>query len=128
MYELSGSTINNSGSPAMTESVDFSLVSDSDFNGDGTADVLLRRTDGRWFLYTLSGVSIVTEGNIGMSENTAFQTISTEDFNGDGKADALLRRTDGRWVLYSLDGDVPAILGQGAPDMTRNEAWVPQMQ
>jgi len=127
LYEMNGSMISASGSPAMTENVAFSLVSDSDFNGDGTADALLRRTNGRWFLYSLDGVSILNEGALDMTRNPSFELISTDDFNGDGKADALLRRGDGRWVLYALDGDGPTILGQGIPDMTRNEDWVPQL-
>ncbi len=31
------------------------------------------------------------------------------------------------WALYARDGDVPIILGQGAPDMTKNVAWAPKL-
>ena len=127
MYLLDGSTILGSGAPAMSQNTQFSLVSHADFNADGNADALLRRADGLWFLYSLNGVAIMSQGNVAMTENPQFQIISTDDCNADGKADVLLRRTDGKWVLYALDGDVPTILGQAIPDMTQNEAWVPQM-
>ena len=29
---------------------------------------------------------------------------------------------------YAIDGDVPMKLGQGVPDMTRNEAWAPKLK
>ena len=127
MYMLNGATIVTSGPPAMTENPLVTLVSAADFNGDGNADALLRRTDGRWTLYSFSGLAILNQGTVDMTKNIAYQLIASDDFNEDNKADALLRRNDGRWVLYGLDGNGPTILGKGMPDMKRNIDWVPQV-
>jgi len=128
MYVLDGSAIITSGPPAMSENPAWSFQSAADFNADGKADALIRRADGVWFMYVLDGPTILNQGSLAMTKNPEFLIVTIEDYNGDGKADALLRRSDGRWILYGLDGDGPTILGKAPPDMTRNTAWVPQVE
>jgi len=41
------------------------MLEAGDYNGDGSADVLLRNdTSGRWYVYLTSGASILSEGPV----------------------------------------------------------------
>jgi hypothetical protein len=106
----------------MSKNTDFSHKASVDFDGDGRADVLLRRADGKWFMYTMNGTEILDSGDVAMTKNLLFTIVSTRDFDGDGHADLLLRRADGRWVLYTMDG--PNVVATSVPAMTRNEDWI----
>lgn len=95
-----------------------------DFNGDGTPDILLRRTSGSWYLYTLQGASISAAGSVSITGNTDWQPMSFADFNGDGRADILIRhKTLGIWWLYTMDGT--SILNSAGVAVTRDLAWTP---
>jgi hypothetical protein len=69
MYTMNGLTIGNSGPVDMTRNLEFQIVSAQDFGGDGHADVLLRRTDGRWVLYEMDGPTILDQGIPDMTRN-----------------------------------------------------------
>ena len=65
----------------------------SDFNGDGTSDLLWRNSDGTDSIWQMknnvpAGVSLQTVP-------TSWSVAGTGDFNGDGKSDILWRNTDG---------------------------------
>lgn len=76
-----------------------------DFNGDGHADVLLRRTDGRWHLYPMTGRQVGPDrGTVRLTEDLDYHMAGIGDFNGDGRDDVLLRRRDGIWHYYPMDG------------------------
>lgn len=76
-----------------------------DFNGDGRADVLLRRTDGRWHLYPMAGKQVGPgRGTVRLTEDLDYRMAGIGDFNGDGRDDVLLRRRDGIWHYYPMDG------------------------
>lgn len=59
-----------------------------DFNGDGRADVLLRRTDnGRWTYYPMNGRRVLPgRGGVPLSTNLAWRVAGVGDFNGDRRA------------------------------------------
>jgi len=69
-----------------------------DFNGDGTADLLIRNSNGGWWLYLMNGTGIVDQGRIAATPSLDWQPVSFADFSGDGRADILLRhRQRGVW-------------------------------
>ena len=107
----------------MVENPEFEFKATADFNGDGKADVMLRRTDGRFFIYVMDGLTILDEGAPDMTGNTTFQVVEAEDFDLDGKADVFMRRDDGPYYMYLMDG--PVVIGGSRPDMTKNPAWHP---
>jgi subtilisin family serine protease len=81
-----------------------------DFNGDGRADMLFRRsTDGLISQYLMNGfqfLAINVLGAVGVDRTL----VAVADFNGDGNADMLFRRaSDGMLSLYLLNG--PQLLG-----------------
>ena len=84
--------------------VDWALAAVADFNGDGTADLLFRRSDGMLSLSLVSGAKILAGQVIG-SIGPDFDLVGTADFNGDGRADMLFRRkSDGMLALYLVNG------------------------
>ena len=101
-FEL-GSDPTNPFSPQMPANLAESAQ--RDFNGDGKPDVLIRNSNGGWWLYIMEGSSIASEDRIAATSSTDWEPQSFADFNGDGKADILIRHKElGIWWLYSMDG------------------------
>ena len=94
-----------------------------DFDGDGKADVLLRRDDGRWLFYPMDGGAVLAgSGVVSLTADLPWQVAGIGDFNGDGRADVLLRHKGGRWRFHPMDGG--AVLdGGGAASLTADLAW-----
>jgi sRNA-binding regulator protein Hfq len=80
-----------------------------DFNGDGRADMMFRRTDGLISQYLMNGFQFLAINVLG-AVGVDFTLVAVADFNGDGRADMLFRRaSDGMLSLYLLNG--PQLLG-----------------
>lgn len=119
---LLGSDPNNFFSPSVPSSG--AEAARSDFNGDGSADLLIRNTDGGWYLYTLQGNTVLNENNVSITRDLNWQPVSFSDFNGDGKSDILIRhKTLGLWWLYTMDG--ARILDSSKVLATRDLSWQP---
>jgi hypothetical protein len=98
-----GTFTHNGSTTSLFFAPEWKVAGDGDFNGDGKADLLLRRDDG-WltnWLGTSSGSFINNGANISLFFTTDWKITSTGDFNGDGYTDILLRRDDG-WVTNWL--------------------------
>ena len=83
------------------------VVGVGDFDGDGKADLLLRRSDdtGEARIWLLDGRKRVE--NIALTPPApGWKVIGVGDFNGDGKADLLWRRSNdtGEARIWLLDG------------------------
>ena len=96
-----------------------------DFDGDGTADVLLRDDAGAWRYHPFEGFAVAAEGAspIQLTEKMEWEWGASGDFDGDGRDDVLLRRNDGRWAFYPLDGREVVEAGRGWANLTRNLDW-----
>jgi hypothetical protein len=83
---------------------EFSSV-DSDFNGDGKADLLWRNgSNGATVIWLMDGATQLSAGSIGNVPLT-WQIDKVEDFNGDGKSDIFWRNsTTGANVVWLMDG------------------------
>ncbi|MFC1845223.1 choice-of-anchor Q domain-containing protein, partial [Thermodesulfobacteriota bacterium] len=80
----------------------------ADFDGNGTADVLLRnKVNGKWHLFLMNGASNVPNYNIGLPLDLNLEVAGIADFDGDvnGTADLLLRnKVNGKWHLFLMNG------------------------
>ena len=84
-----------------------SLVqSTGDFNADGKADLLWRKSDGTLAMWLMNGTTPTTQAVIGTID-TAWQIAGSGDFNGDGKADILWRKSDGTLAMWLMNGTTP---------------------
>jgi hypothetical protein len=82
------------------------IIGVGDFTGDGTPDIIARRTDGQLFLYQGNGHGGWKTGTtqIGNGWNQFTAIIGVGDFTGDGTPDIIARRTDGQLFLYQGNG------------------------
>ncbi|UKA48915.1 S8 family serine peptidase [Arthrobacter sp. FW305-123] len=77
----------------------------TDFNGDGTSDVVARDSNGALWLYKGTGYGNWRGGRtqIGVGWNVMTAVEAPGDFNGDGYADVIAR--DGNGVLWLYPGN-----------------------
>ena len=78
----------------------------TDFNGDGTSDVIARDAVGKLYLYPGSGRGgWLSRVQIGYGWNIYNLVFSPGDFNGDGRADLLARDAAGDLWFYAGNGN-----------------------
>lgn len=98
-------------------------VNAGDFDGDGAADLILRGSDARLWLYPTSGAGgWGTPRQIGYGWGGFSALLSPGDFDGDGATDVLARTTSGDLILYRGDGSggwgSSAVIGWGWNSLT----------
>ncbi|HEX9227447.1 MAG TPA: FG-GAP-like repeat-containing protein, partial [Arthrobacter sp.] len=83
------------------------LVASGDFNGDGIADLIQRKSNGELWLYPGDGTGKSRTGQrIGTGWEIYNSILGTGDFNGDGKNDLVARKFDGSLWFYAGTGRV----------------------
>jgi hypothetical protein len=81
------------------------VLGSGDFSGDGKADVMAVRTDGRLYLYRGDGHGNLVAGQRVGNGWAGFLTVfSPGDFSGDGKSDIMAVGKDGGLYLYRGNG------------------------
>jgi glucose/arabinose dehydrogenase len=86
----------------------------SDFNVDGSADMLLRNGNGTLLVENVRANAVIgatVAGDVG----TEWTAAGVEDFDGDGSGDVLFRHDDGTLMIDFIDANVvsgAAVLGQ----------------
>ena len=83
--------------------LNWSIVGQRDFNGDGNADILWRDTAGDVGMWLMNGTQIIQGGAFG-AVSTNWSIVGTGDFNGDGKADILWRDNPGNVGIWFMNG------------------------
>jgi hypothetical protein len=102
---------------------DWNIVSNGDFNGDSSVDLLWRnKTTGQVYVQLLND-GVVSGGAVIYTEpNPDWQIVSTGDFNGDNKADIVWRnRITGQVYQMLMNGT--AIQSQAIIYIEPNTAW-----
>ena len=94
-----------------------------DFNRDGKADVLLRRSDGRWHYYPMDGRRVGPgAGSANLTRNVSVAVAGIGDMNGDGRDDVLMRRANGTWYYYPMSGR-GTLSGRGEVPLSSDLEW-----
>jgi len=74
-----------------------------DFNDDGRADILWRRSDGAIEQWLMSGSAQITATILGGDND--WSIVQVGDFNGDGKSDVIWRQAStGSTLMWLMDG------------------------
>jgi ELWxxDGT repeat protein len=105
---VSGGSLTSNGAVVAPDS-SWSVAGISDFNGDGNADVLWRRTDGTLSTWIMNGSTTmssgpVTSGGVAVTPGASWSVAGVGDFDGDTRSDILWRNTDGTLVDWSMNG------------------------
>jgi hypothetical protein len=113
---IAGSGFLSIGGTQVTPDASWSIVADSDFSGDGRADLVWRNTSGMTALWTMNGSSITssssfTSSGSAVNPDLSWRIAGAGDFDGDGKSDLLWRNTSGSLALWTLNGST--ITGSG---------------
>jgi Ca2+-binding RTX toxin-like protein len=108
MWQMTGNTFVNhiKFSTTISTAVDASwkVVENSDFNGDGTADILWYNTSGAVSLWQMYGSTVQTAGFVSSGVDTSWQISTTGDFGGDNKTDIFWRNINGDVAIWKMDG------------------------
>jgi len=74
-----------------------------DFSGDGTSDLLWRKTSGALAMWLMSGGQLSSSHSFGIIPG-AYSVIGQRDFSGDRNADLLWRDTGGNLYMWLMNG------------------------
>lgn len=95
-------TVTINADPGLRTKISFSA---GDFDGDGSADVITRETDGTLLLHPgLAGNKIGAPRKIGSGWNYFNTVFGSGDFTGDGHTDIIARSSDGALWIYPGNG------------------------
>ena len=103
-----------------------------DLNGDGRADLLLRRTDddaprveaAPWRYYAMYGRRVVRDAAAALDTDPDWVFMGLGDLNGDGADDVLLRHAEsGEWHYSAMHGEAVMEFPSGPADLTDNLDW-----
>jgi len=100
--------------PDFTGDTAWRFIAIGDFNADGSDDVLLRHTSGRWRWQTSTGDTVASHVSA-MPRDWRWRIAAVGDLDGDGSDDLLLRHIDGRWRTYTALGGTATAATPGIP-------------
>jgi hypothetical protein len=98
---LNGTTIASSGTTS--ESKGWHVEASGDFNGDGTSDIVLQKTDGTPQIWLMNGTSVTSTVTLA-DPGSAWHVIAAADFNGDGNPDLLFQNDNGTPMIWEMNG------------------------
>jgi V8-like Glu-specific endopeptidase len=102
----------------MNGGIDWTIVGNGDFNGDGRGDVLWRHDQGLIAIWNMNGASVGNSSAVAASPANA-NVAGVGDFNGDGRADILWRTPEGTVSTWQMDDH--NIIGGGTVGQMSND-------
>lgn len=99
---IHGTTADASQATTMNGGIDWTIVGNGDFNGDGRGDVLWRHDGGLTAIWNMNGASVSRSDAVAMSPASA-EVAGTGDFDGDGRSDILWRGADGTVSTWQMN-------------------------
>jgi FG-GAP-like repeat len=89
----------------------------SDFNEDGTSDILWQNAGGQASIWDMTANTLTGGGPVSPNPGPAWKAIGTGHFNnGDDRADILWQNADGRASIWDMNGNIPIDGGPVSPN------------
>jgi hypothetical protein len=112
----------SAGAATPSVPLDWVVIAQRDFNGDGFSDILWRNSNtGQLLIWLLNGSGVIGGGSPG-SAPSDWAVVGTGDFDGDGKGDILWRNTStGQLVIWLMNGST--LIGGGSPGTVASSLW-----
>jgi len=114
IWQMNGLNVDASSLIPPVADADWRVAAAGDFNGDGRADILWRKTSnpdiGSNAIWQMDGFDLSASALIPRVADRAWNIFGVGDFNGDGKADILWRNTTssgpdrGTNAIWQMDG------------------------
>ena len=106
IWQLNGFTLQTASYIPTVGDLNWQIVGNDDFNGDGKADILWRnRATGENSIWQMDGTTRQSAAYIAAVGDANWQVVGNDDFNGDGKADILWRnQATGENSIWQMDG------------------------
>ncbi len=128
---IGASDLLTSGGLPLAPDASWSIAAESDFSGDGRADLVWRNTSGSTALWTMNGSTITsassfTSGGSAVNPDASWSVAGTGDFNGDGRSDLLWRNAAGALALWTLNGSTitgSGLVTSGATAVNPDPSW-----
>lgn len=128
-WQMNGATITSATAVATVAGTnsDWTVVGDSDFGGDGRADLMwLNVSTGQVFLWEMNGGSISSANQVAIVNDLLWGVVADGDLNGDGRADLVWQRRgvggDGKVYFWAMDG--PTITSSSRISIVGDQDWV----
>ncbi len=79
-------------------------TAETTFSGDGTSDILWRRSDGLTAVWAMNGFTVSAADTTAWQAGNDWQVLATGDFDGDGRDDLFWRHTGGATAIWRMNG------------------------
>ena len=111
-WDMNGSTVASSNlvmGGAIKPDASWNVAGIGDFNHDGNADMLWRRSDGtlaEWLMNgsTIASSGVITFGGVAVTPDASWHIVEVGDFNGDSSSDILWRNDNGSMAEWLMNG------------------------
>jgi hypothetical protein len=128
---IGGSGALTFGGSTVSPDASWSIAAESDFSGDGRADLLWRQSSGALALWSMNGSTIasssaITSGGTTVAPDVSWSVAGAGDFNFDGMSDLLWRNSNGQLALWTMNGSTVASSGfvtSGGPAVAPDASW-----
>jgi hypothetical protein len=95
----------------------------SDFNGNGTSDILWQITNGQAAIWFLNGTTLLAgSGALSPNPGTSWKAVGSGDFDADGEADILWQNTSGQASIWLMNGRT-ILSGSGNAGTNPGTSW-----
>ena len=104
IWEMSGTTIFQSGVVASNPGTTWHIKGTGDFYGDGHADILWQNDNGSVAIWEMNGTTISRSGVVAGNPGPTWHIKGTGDFNSDGHSDISWQNDNGSVAIWEMNG------------------------
>ena len=124
LWRMDGRTILSANRVArISDPVNWRVIGNGDFNGDGSADLMWRHAvTGQIYYWQMNGATIVASAQVAVNNDANWVVVSSMDGDGDGRADLTwLNNATGQVFFWGMNG--ASIIATGQIAIVADPNW-----